>query len=865
MSRKFYIRYHEWEIDGHAHWKKTYYYTQDIFQKFTIRDIKEYVKGERYKIHEPICTCFLSIWKDTDIKKNQISQCIEYNDSIILDKTIFNELIPIYVCANLGKKCTCGELDKLILFSQFEKKREEDIKKWEEKSKEDKKYYDRRLREEITEHQIEIKRLNNLIYEQKRENRQQMEAQNEQYKKEIDRIQKENNLRESQYLEEKKATKERFMYLETERKQERKEHNERLRIMENERHRDREEANKKMVNFEKERQRERELYTERLNTFEKELEENKQKIEEYENQKKLLKENEKQAEEEFLSDNNQIYDDYFEKNKSIIASEIEIKLRKLIDENISLDGINVDMISKIVKEEKYVKILREYMEDKVTNLNNENININSFNIIILGNTGVGKSTLLNTVLKGKLAETKFGDRCTMGPPKVYESEKAKGIRIWDSRGIENGKYNLEAAFNDIKNTIESLIKENDPDKFIHCIWFCIKSNRFTDEEAENLKKCYDSYIEKLPIIVVFTQSDNQKQTEKMIEIVKTKLDNERKLNGFNEKGGNDIKILKVLAEDYENDFGTVKSFGIHNLMEQTYSSAKIGIERACTHSLMEQGKEILKEEFNDIIKKLKEKIFGNKNEIKEDKNANIIENEEPNNILDNILNEEKKRKNYYSINNIDNLDFNNFMKFAKIFSRKILKSLLFREKISEETINSVDKIIESELEKVRQFLEQIFQAQLEPISNILTEDLVDFVAKLETKYQISSLSSKYNHNELKRQTKNAIMKYFKPVLDDIIYREISQIIFQKFYEKISKELTTCFEELSKANKRFREIFSSKGKEISLVCLNKIKNMMDYPNDDYEERNPKPKLEKKQKSKYEELEEDDDEEKEKEKK
>ena len=103
----------------------------------------------------------------------------------------------------------------------------------------------------------------------------------------------------------------------------------------------------------------------------------------------------------------------------------------------------------------------------------------------------------------------------MGVPKAYESEKAKGIRIWDSRGIENGKYNLETAFNDIKNTIESLIKENDPDKFIHCIWFCIKSNRFTDKEAENLKKCYDSYIEKLPIIVVFTQSDNQKQTEKI--------------------------------------------------------------------------------------------------------------------------------------------------------------------------------------------------------------------------------------------------------------------------------------------------------------------------------------------------------------
>ena len=329
------------------------------------------------------------------------------------------------------------------------------------------------------------------------------------------------------------------------------------------------------------------------------------------------------------------------------------------------------------------------------------------------------------------------------------------------------------------------------------------------------------------------------------------------MNGFDGKGGNDIKILKVLAEDYENDFGTVKSFGIHNLMEQTYDSAKIGIERACTHSIMEQGKEILKAEFGEIIKKIKENIFGNLNEIKE--------NEQPNYKLDNILNEEKKRKNYLSINDIDNFDYINFMKFSQIFAREIIKNLLFREKISEETINSIDTIIESELEKVHQLLEQIFLAQLESISNILTEDLVDFVSRLETKYQIKSLSSKYNHNELKWQAKNAIVKNFKPVLDDIIYRDISQIIFQKFYEKISIELMTCFQELSKGNKRFREIFGSKGKEISVVCLNKIKNMMDYPNDDYEERNPKPKVENKKKSKYEELEEDDEEEREKEKK
>ena len=75
----------------------------------------------------------------------------------------------------------------------------------------------------------------------------------------------------------------------------------------------------------------------------------------------------------------------------------------------------------------------------------------------------------------------------MGVPKPYESEKAKGIRILDSRWIENGKYNLETAFNDIKNTIENLIKENDPDKFINYNWYFICSNRFTEVEVNNLK------------------------------------------------------------------------------------------------------------------------------------------------------------------------------------------------------------------------------------------------------------------------------------------------------------------------------------------------------------------------------------------
>ena len=39
-------------------------------------------------------------------------------------------------------------------------------------------------------------------------------------------------------------------------------------------------------------------------------------------------------------------------------------------------------------------------------------------------------------------------------------------------------------------------------------------------------------------------------------------------------------------------------------------------------------------------------------------------------------------------------------------------------------------------EKIHKFLEQILQSQLEFILNKITEELVDFVANLEVKYQI---------------------------------------------------------------------------------------------------------------------------------
>ena len=866
MERKYLIHYAEANNDGYSIYE-SYNYKQDIYQNFTLREVKEYVKGQRYKKHKPVCSCFLQIWYYSDFNNKIISLCKvyddsmhiknrcfilsnpnpkspeSYNDSTYLTDTFFNESNPIFVIPTKKRKCTCGQFDKLLLSSNFEEKIEELDKINKERERKNKEYYDRRLRDD----QYEINLLQKKLEQSQKENQQQMKQQNLQHQKEMERIKQDNDRRETEFNEERRANEQKFQNMENTRNQERSEYLQTIRKMENQREIERNENKEKFEYIETERNKERKLYTKRFNTLENELKEkdeqlrkNTQKLEDNENLKKLLEKSQKDAENEFLTNNGEIYDNYFHNNKKQIIEEISKKTKELIDQKIYFEIIDEDLISKIVRAEKFLKIVKEFMEDKISNIKeeNNNINISSINIIIVGNTGVGKSTLLNTILKEKLAKTDLCDPCTMGVPKPYESEKAKGIRIWDSRGIENGKYNLETAFSDIQNTIDSQIKNNDPDKFIHCIWYCICSNRFSDEEVNNLKKCYDSYIEKLPIIVVFTQSHNLIQTNQMIEKIKNKLEKANDLNGFDEKGVNDIKIVKVLAEDFIHTLGTVKSFGIHNLMEQTFESGKIGIERACTHSLMEEGKEMLKEEFGEIIKKSKEKIFENKKEIIIDENNN--NNEIPkDNLLNNILNEEKKKKNDFNINNIPNFNFLNFKNFCKIFSREILKKLLLKEDLSDETISDIDKIIDAESSKIKDFLECIFLSQFDTIANNLSEELIDFVSKLETKYQISSLSSKYNYNELKRQAKNVINKKFKPEIDDYIYREMSLILFVKLAEKIENELLLCFHELLKGN-RLRQIFTTKGKENSLVFLKKIKNLMDYPSDEYEERNPKKK-------------------------
>ena len=183
-------------------------------------------------------------------------------------------------------------------------------------------------------------------------------------------------------------------------------------------------------------------------------------------------------------------------------------------------------------------------------------NLKTLNIIVAGKTGVGKSTLINSVFREKLAETGMGEPVTDHMTKI--SKKGVPLSIYDTRGFELGKEVQAEVKKEVVDTISKGLATQDINKAIHCIWYCINtaSNRVEPEEIEWLKELSkDNQITQVPIIVVLTQSFSKKNAAAMRQML---LDENLDV----------IQVIPVLAEDYEiEDLGIAKAYGLDVLIK----------------------------------------------------------------------------------------------------------------------------------------------------------------------------------------------------------------------------------------------------------------------------------------------------------
>ena len=184
--------------------------------------------------------------------------------------------------------------------------------------------------------------------------------------------------------------------------------------------------------------------------------------------------------------------------------------------------------------------------------------LTTLNVVVIGKTGVGKSTLINSVFGENVAEVGLGRPVTQSIRKL--EKEGTPLAIYDTPGLElQGDHSAENLLEQVTNLINEGIQSEDVNQAIHCIWYCINtaSSRveptemnFLRELGENTRRC------NVPVSLVLTQAFSPKKTNEMIMALRKENLPVR-------------QVIPVLAQDYEigEDFPVIKAFGIDKLVE----------------------------------------------------------------------------------------------------------------------------------------------------------------------------------------------------------------------------------------------------------------------------------------------------------
>lgn len=205
-----------------------------------------------------------------------------------------------------------------------------------------------------------------------------------------------------------------------------------------------------------------------------------------------------------------------------------------------------------------------FVNELFDRINSETKNIIPANIVLIGKTGVGKSTLINNIFREDLAETGIGKPITKHLRRI--TKEGIPINLYDSRGLELDQKVQNKVREDINSEIDRINKRKDieAENLIHVVWYCINatSNRIEDFEIDWIKEL----AQKVPVMVVLTQSftDSAKKMENYIDNLNLEI-----------KG-----IQRVLAEPIKFGDIEISRHGLEQLVEKTYQILPEGVRRA---------------------------------------------------------------------------------------------------------------------------------------------------------------------------------------------------------------------------------------------------------------------------------------------
>ena len=211
----------------------------------------------------------------------------------------------------------------------------------------------------------------------------------------------------------------------------------------------------------------------------------------------------------------------------------------------------------------------DFISETIKKFQSDLENMAKVNILVVGKTGVGKSTLINNIFREELAETGIGRPVTQHLKKI--SKEGLPINLYDTKGLELEEDVQETIKKEILDEIENCnrnsLERNDKSELMHVCWYCINTSVARCEETDI--KWINELSEKIPVIVVLTQGFPRKKAREL----KSSID-DLNLNCKN--------VIPVLAEQLveEEDEIVIKSYGLDKLVEVTYQVIPKEVKKA---------------------------------------------------------------------------------------------------------------------------------------------------------------------------------------------------------------------------------------------------------------------------------------------
>lgn len=174
----------------------------------------------------------------------------------------------------------------------------------------------------------------------------------------------------------------------------------------------------------------------------------------------------------------------------------------------------------------------------------------TINVVIIGNTGEGKSTLINTVLNLNISMTGVGEPVTQ---EIFSYKVPRSqLRLFDTKGFE-----VELSQETV-DTVAQFIREcstaTDSDKQVHCVWLCVsaQSSRWQKVQQKFVSLCSDLNI---PCVVTVTQSYGD--YEQYVEFIEANVPD-------------NVPVIPVLAKSLGLPDGSkIEAWGVSTLLELT--------------------------------------------------------------------------------------------------------------------------------------------------------------------------------------------------------------------------------------------------------------------------------------------------------